>query len=111
MSKNYYSDGNTLDLTAPAGGVVSGVPVKIGSIIAVAQVTAAAGLPFTGKVNGCWNIVKVAGQAWATGDVVYWDDAAKNFTKTAGALQKAGVVVADQLAGDVVGKVRLIPTI
>jgi predicted RecA/RadA family phage recombinase len=111
MSKNYHSDGNTLDLIAPAGGVVSGAPVKIGSIIAVPQITAAAGQPFAGRVNGCWNIVKVAGQAWATGDVVYWDDAAKNFTKTAGALQKAGVVIADQLAADVAGKVRLMPTI
>ena len=40
MSKNYEQHGDTLDCIAPAGGVVSGKPVKIGTQVVVPQVSA-----------------------------------------------------------------------
>ena len=52
MATNYYQDGDVLDLTAPAGGVVSGEAVQIGDINAVALVDAAAGEIFAAKVTG-----------------------------------------------------------
>jgi predicted RecA/RadA family phage recombinase len=39
--KNWISEGRSLDLTAPAGGVVSGKPVKIGAYVVVPSTTAA----------------------------------------------------------------------
>ena len=56
MAKNYVQDGDVLTLTAPAGGVVSGSPYTIGSIACVALVTAAAGLPFTAKETGVFEL-------------------------------------------------------
>jgi|MDSZ01.2.fsa_nt_gb predicted RecA/RadA family phage recombinase len=56
MAKNYVQDGDVLTLTAPTGGVVSGSPYTIGSIACVALVTAAAGLPFTAKATGVFEL-------------------------------------------------------
>lgn len=109
--KKFVQEGNALDLTAPAGGVVSGTFYKIGSIIAIAAATVAAGLPFAGWTEGVYDAPKATGTAWAEGDTVYWDDAAKNFTKTATANTKAGVAVAAAAAGDTEGRIKLVPSI
>lgn len=61
MAKNYHQDGEVLDLIAPAGGVVSGQPVQIGTINAVALVDAAAGEIFAGKVTGVFWLPAAAG--------------------------------------------------
>lgn len=52
MAKNYYQDGDVLDLTAPAGGVESGKPYRIGTINCVALVDAAEGEVFAAKATG-----------------------------------------------------------
>lgn len=52
MAKNFYQDGEVLDLIAPAGGVKSGDPVRIGDINAVALVDAEEGEVFAGRVTG-----------------------------------------------------------
>ena len=63
MAKNYVQDGDVLTLTAPAGGVVAGVPVAIGQLVVVPLVTVAAGQPFAGRTDGVWNIACAAGLA------------------------------------------------
>ena len=112
--KNYVQEGICLDLTAPSGGVVSGLAYKIGSIICLASATVAEGYPFAGYVEGVYDVVAEgagSGQAWAEGDLIYWDDSAKKFTKTATANTKAGVATAAKLTAGVVGRIRLVPTI
>lgn len=49
---NFSQKGDILDLTAPAGGVVSGTVYKIGSIVCVAVTTAAAGETFAALTEG-----------------------------------------------------------
>ena len=63
MAKNFEQDGDVLTLIAPAGGVVSGVPVAIGQLVVVPLVTAAAEQPFAGRTDGVWNIACAAGLA------------------------------------------------
>ncbi|UCP00095.1 DUF2190 family protein [Metapseudomonas lalkuanensis] len=61
MAKNFVQDGDVLTLIAPAGGVVSGVPVAIGTLVVVPIIDAAEGQPFGGKTNGVWNVEVAAG--------------------------------------------------
>jgi predicted RecA/RadA family phage recombinase len=50
------------------------------------------------------------GAAWAVGDVVYWDDTAKVFTKTTTSNTKAGqVTAAAKLSAATTGRIRLQP--
>lgn len=108
---NFKHKGVTLDLVAPVGGVVSGKTVKIGSIIAVPGSTKADGQPFAGTVEGVFDVDAKTAQAWVTGATLYWDDAAKVYTTTAGANAKAGYAVADKDAAAAIGRIKLIPTV
>ncbi|MGF7163263.1 putative RecA/RadA family phage recombinase [Rhodoligotrophos appendicifer] len=83
MAKNFVQPGDTLTLTAPSGGVVSGVAYLIGSLLVVAQVSKAQGLPFAGKPRGVWVLPKTSAQAWTEGVKVYWDNTNKVVTTTA----------------------------
>lgn len=108
---NYIQPGNILDLTAPAGGVVSGVPVLIGALLVIAGVSAAEGKPFSGAVEGVFDVPAANSQAWVEGALVYWDDTAKRFTTTVGSNTKKGVAVAAKGSSAVVGRVKLIQTL
>ena len=108
---NFKHKGTTLDLIAPAGGVVSGKTVKIGGIIAVPGTTKPEGQPFAGTVEGVFDVEAKTAQAWAAGVTVYWDDAAKLYTTTAGGNAKAGYAIADKDAAASTGRVKLIPTV
>lgn len=80
--KNFSQPGSILDLTVPAGGVVSGTPVKIGLFLAVpqctvtaAEVTAAGAgvLKFAGKIDDVFEFTKISAQAWVEGDAIYFN--------------------------------------
>lgn len=80
--KTFIQHGSIIDLTVPAGGVVSGVPIKIGTFLVVpqctvtaAEVTAAGAgiLKFAGKVDGVFELTKISAQAWAEGDLIYFN--------------------------------------
>lgn len=105
--KNYVSPGDTLDLTAPTGGVVAGVAYLIGVIVAVANYSAAEGLIATFSRRGVFTLPKATGQAWTEGAVLYWDNTNKVFTTTASGNTKAGAAVAAAASGDTSGKVLL----
>ncbi|QYC10568.1 DUF2190 family protein [Brevundimonas nasdae] len=112
MSKNYEQHGDTLDCIAPAGGVVSGKPVKIGTQVVVPQVSAAEGAVFSAKTTGVWNVAAATGQAWGPLVTVYWDDTAKVFTTTATSNTKCGHSgPLGKASGDAVSLVKLIPTV
>ena len=107
--KNYVQDGNTLELTAPVGGVVSGTAYKIDSLVVIATVTAAAGESFVGQVTGVVEGPKEsgAGDAWTQLVKIYWDDIAKKFTKTSTANTLVGVATKAAGDNDTTGHVRL----
>ncbi|WP_022722950.1 DUF2190 family protein [Rhodopseudomonas sp. B29] len=105
---DYVQHGRTLDAVAPAGGVVVGTPYKLGSLFGIARVSANAGEVFPYERKGVWgNQPKAAGAAWTFGDVLYWDDTAKNYTKTATNNMRVGYAAAAALSGDLVGSVLL----
>lgn len=77
MASNYVQPGEKLDLTAPTGGVTTGVGVLLGRIFAVALQTVAAAAAFVGARCGVWSLAKTNAQAWAVGDKIYWDNTNK----------------------------------
>ena len=106
--KTYVQPGNTITLTAPYA-VASGDGLLVGSIFGVAAGTAALGEAVETVVEGVYDLKKVASQAWAAGDKIYWDNTAKNTTKTLTSNTLIGVATEAVAggAGDVVGRVRL----
>lgn len=112
--KNYVQEGTALDLTAPTGGVISGVAYKIGALIVVAAVTAAAAESFVGYTEGVYDLAAegaASAQDLAVGDLVYYDATNKRVTKTATANTLCGVAVAVKATLATVARVKLVPTI
>lgn len=106
--KNYVQPGNAITLTAPYA-VASGDGLLVGSIFGVASADAASGETVETAVVGVFDLKKTASQAWAAGDKVYWDNTAKETTKTTTSNTLIGVAVAAVAggAGDTIGRVRL----
>jgi predicted RecA/RadA family phage recombinase len=106
--KNFIANGDSLQLIAPAGGVVGGSPVKQGSLIGIPVASAAENDQFTLSLKGAFSdLPKAAGEVWAVGDMVYWSTANSNFTKTVGANTFGGYAYDAALSAAVVGSVLL----
>ena len=106
--KNYVQPGHTITLTAPYA-VTSGDGLLVGSIFGVAAGTAILGDPVETSVEGVYDLKKVASQAWAAGDRIYWDNTARQTTKTLTANTLIGVATEAVAGGatDLIGRVRL----
>jgi predicted RecA/RadA family phage recombinase len=106
--KNYVQPGENLDLTAPAGGVTSGVGVLIGRIFSIATATVSATFAFVGGVLGVASIAKTSAQAWVAGEPIYWDNAnARADNVVTAGFRRIGVAVASAANPSATGKVRL----
>lgn len=106
--KTYVQPGTTLTLTAPYA-VSSGDGLLVGAIFGVASGDADNGASVEATLVGVFDLKKVASQAWAVGDKVYWDNTAKVATKTATSNTLIGVAVAavGSTASETIGRVRL----
>jgi predicted RecA/RadA family phage recombinase len=105
--KTFIQEGESLEFTAPAGGVTAGTGVKIGDILVIAQTTAAAGATFVGRRIGVVEHAKLSAQAWTEGQQVNWDDTNKRFTTVTTGNFKAGVAAAVAANPSSTGKVVL----
>jgi predicted RecA/RadA family phage recombinase len=95
MATNYASEGATLEMVAPSGGVVSDVGYVIGAAFVVALTSAPENGLFRCARVGKWRLPKaadVSGKAFAQGEAVFWDNVAKKVDKTDPANFKIGVV-------------------
>lgn len=81
--RNYVQPGDTLDLTAPVGGVVSGQAALFGAIFGIASTDATAGAKVAVKVEGVFIVPKATGAGLTEGAKTYWDATAKKVTATA----------------------------
>jgi predicted RecA/RadA family phage recombinase len=105
--KNFVQEGDVLEFTAPAGGVVSGTGVKIGDLLVIATHTAAVGEKFRGIRVGVVDHVKVSAQAWTEGQQINWDNTNKWFTSVTTGNFRAGVAAAAAANPSATGKVLL----
>lgn len=104
---NYVQPGETLDLTAPTGGVISGQAALFGALFGVASTTAAEGQKLAVKVEGVFALPKATGAGLTEGQKVYWDDTAKNITGTASGNTLIGHAVEAAASGATEAVVRL----
>lgn len=94
MASNIVQPGISIDITAPSGGVTSGVGVQIGThLFGVANVTAAQGAAATITIEGVVTIAKTSALAISVGDALYWDSTNKVVNKTATAQKGVGIAV------------------
>ena len=91
--KTFTAPGESLELTAPSGGVVSGAPVLIGTLLVVPEASAAQTLKFNALAKGAVDGVKPASEAWTENQKIYWDDSAKKFTHVVGSNILVGVAL------------------
>lgn len=105
---NFLQPGDSVEFTAPSGGVTAGTPVLIGQLLVVPATTASQTNKFVGKTTGVFSVTKVGSQAWTEGAIVYWDAANDRFTTVATGNFRAGVAVEAVASGanDTTGKVR-----
>ena len=75
--KNFHSQADSIELTVPAGGVISGVGYKVGNFFVVATVTAAFGQRFVGQRIGAVELAKVTAEVWTEGAAINWNDTTK----------------------------------
>jgi predicted RecA/RadA family phage recombinase len=105
--KNFVQCGESLEFTAPAGGVVSGNAYVIGSLLVVAAASAPEGARFVGVTEGVFLLPKAAG-AWTEGALLYWDTANNNIvTAQSATARRVGCAAAAAAADATVGAIRL----
>jgi predicted RecA/RadA family phage recombinase len=79
--KNYIQPGDHVTLTAPYD-VASGDGMLVGTLFAVAALTAVSGAEVEAKMKGVFELKKTSAQAWTQGAAIYWDNTAKECTTT-----------------------------
>jgi len=104
--KNFIQPGVNLTLPAPAA-IVSGEVVVIGEIHGVAADDAESGADFDLVTEGVFDLPKVSTDAFAIGDSVYYDAAAKLVTSDDGEGGNALIGVAVTAAANPSGTVNV----
>jgi predicted RecA/RadA family phage recombinase len=105
--KTYAQPGEVLALTAPSGGVTSGTPVLIGSLVVIPLVTAAETVMFSALVAGVATVPKATGTAWTEGAKLYWDVADGEFNTSSSGNTLAGVAATAAASAAATGQIRL----
>lgn len=104
---NFIQPGDTLDLTAPAGGILSGQAALFGALFGVASVDALEGERLAVMVEGVFELPKATGAGFTEGQKLYWSDTNKNLTGTASGNTLVGHAVLVAAADATTATVRL----
>lgn len=107
MAQNYIQPGEVLPVVAPSGGMTTGLPYLFVNLVGISLNTVLVGATGELALTGIWSVAKVTGAAWVLGDLLYWDNTAKNFTKTATSNTLAGYAAEAATSGATTGKILL----
>lgn len=105
--KNFVAPGESVDVAAPGGGLVSGNFYLVGALGGVCARSGVQGDTISLRRFGVFTLPKATGAVWTQGDQLYWDNTNKVFTKTTAGNTKWGVAAADAASGDATGSVAL----
>lgn len=105
--KNKLFSGDTITIAAPAGGVVSGAGVLVGTVIGVAVASAAATLPVAVQLEGVAELPKLSTDVVAVGVKLYWDNTNSRLTTTASGNTEAGIAFAAAGSGVATVQIKL----
>ncbi|WP_165063923.1 capsid cement protein [Paludisphaera rhizosphaerae] len=104
--KNAIQNGNTITLPAPYP-LAAGDGLQVGALFGVARGAAQSGAEVEAGMVGVYGLPKVASEAWAAGDRIYWADGAKKCTLASSGNALIGVAVAAAANPSAAGLVRL----
>ena len=108
--KNHIQNGAVIDLVL-AGSILSGGCLLVGQLFGVAQKGGVTGDTVGLATEGVFDLPYGVAATVAVGDLIYWDDTAKNVTKTASTNKKVGYAVSSAASAAPLLRVRLVPTI
>jgi predicted RecA/RadA family phage recombinase len=91
--RNYVQPGESVEVTAPAGGTTSGVGVLVGNLFGVAALTVAAGARVNIATEGVFEMAKTSALAIAEGAIVWFDNTNKVVTTVATGNKPVGLAV------------------
>jgi predicted RecA/RadA family phage recombinase len=103
--KAYIQPGRALTVTAPAGGVLSGHGILIGTLFGIAQYDAIEGAELEILTEGVVEVGKTSALQIEVGDRLFWDATNKVVNKTATAQVCVGIAVS--AAANPSGTVRI----
>jgi predicted RecA/RadA family phage recombinase len=106
MKNLVQQSGRNITVTAPYD-VASGGGVLVGALFGVASVTVLAGAPVSIDTGGVYSLAKTAGQSFAQGAKVFWDNTAKTVTGVSSGNTLIGVATKAAAGGDAAANVRL----
>ncbi len=105
--KNFIQNGDMISVTAPAGGIVSGQGIVVGSLFGVAAKAAAEGESVEIATVGVYELPKAPATVIAQGARVAWDDAAKQVALPGVGMHPIGAAVLAAGNGPTTVRVRL----
>lgn len=88
--KNLVQRDDSISLTTPTGGVVSGQAVLFGGILGIAFADYAEGVVGEYAIRGVFSVNKLSTDVVAEGVALYWDDTNKELTVSASGNTKVG---------------------
>lgn len=103
--RNYIQDGKHITVEA-ASSVSSGEGYLVGKLFGVATNDAGTGDDLVIVTEGVFDLAKVSAQAWAVGNLIYWDDGNTRCT-TVDTNVPIGVAVAVAANPTATGRVKL----
>ena len=105
--QNFIQKGDTLTVTAPTGGVVSGQGLLVGAVFGVATDTAGAGASVGLLTEGVVELPKASAAVFAVGAKVSWDNNNARSDVPASGRYPIGAASEGAANGDATVRVRL----
>lgn len=107
--KNYIKSGEITTIPSAPYNAVAGAGMKAGKLFGICCTDATSGSAAEVRCLGEFDVLCVGTEAWAVGDVIYWDDAAKKFTTTSTSNSDVGRATLAKSSGAALttGRVRL----
>jgi predicted RecA/RadA family phage recombinase len=110
MGTTFIQDGDVEEFTAPTGGVTVNIPLFIGGLFVIPQVTALVGVRFQSYVEGVHLLPKTTTDTWVEGEPLYWDAANTKLSNDSSLGLPVGVAHAAATSSDTTGIIRLAGT-
>jgi len=107
--KGFVAEGDVVGPVTAPYAVTSGDGMLVGAqLFGIAISTYANADPKAQiRTRGVFDVKKVSAQAWAVGDLIYWDNAAKLFTTVSAGNTLRGTAVAIAANPTAIGRLRL----
>lgn len=105
--RNYIQNGDAINVTAPYA-VTSGQGVLVGALFGIATHDAANAADVVIQTEGVVDVPATTANTATQGAKIYWDNATRLATTTAGTNVCIGVATAAKANGETVARVRLV---